>query len=184
MYAFLDVDGNVLATSTMSRTVAEVQGKAPSVTTRITGAPNTVQPKSDHNAATTSYHKKISGDGTDISHYETVTHLTAAMNAKYAQMSKEVQTYIYGRYDEQTQSSFSLMYTRALNGTPKPNRAAYIAAAIAWWEESVMIHFYTQKTAIYAATTEAGLIAVTWDFAQFDVTDPEANIEGAIAITD
>ena len=109
-------------------------------------------------------------------------------STKITQMGEDVTTYIYSKYDTETQSSFGLMYTRAINGGLMPNRAAYIAAAIDWWEDSVMAHFYTKKNDMLAAADQAALDAITWDFTQFSAGatdgDPEANIEGAIAITD
>lgn len=104
--------------------------------------------------------------------------------AKLDQMDVEVTAYIYARYDRETQSSFALMYVRAVNGGNKPNRVVYLAAAIDWLEDSVMSHFYTKKTAILAAADQTALDAVTWDFSQFDAADPESTIEGAMTITD
>lgn len=69
MYAFLDSDNDVLAKSNDDKSLAFVQNIIPSVTTKITGAPDELQIKSEY---TPTYHRKISGDGTVITDYESL----------------------------------------------------------------------------------------------------------------
>jgi hypothetical protein len=102
---------------------------------------------------------------------------------RYAAMAADVTDYLYGHFDEQTQDSLELMYTKAVR-TNQTNRADHIESAIDWWE-GVMSSFYSKKAAIFAATTQAGVAAVTWDWAgDFDATKPDVTIENSIAITD
>jgi hypothetical protein len=102
---------------------------------------------------------------------------------RYAEMAEAVTAYLYGHFDEQTQDSLELMYTKAVR-TNQTNRADHIESAITWWE-GVMNSFYSKKATIFAATTQAGVAAVTWDWAgDFDGTKPDVTIENSLAITD
>lgn len=69
--AYLDVSGNVLATS---ETVVEIIDlKVVGVTERIENAPSGLNVKDLVHLGADSYHQKISGDGSDISHYTEIT---------------------------------------------------------------------------------------------------------------
>jgi hypothetical protein len=103
--------------------------------------------------------------------------------AKIEQASAEVRAYIIARYDEDTQSSLSFLYERAI-ATGKTNRAAHIAPAIDWVFESVLTYFYARKAAMAATTTQAELDAESWDYSTYDASDPVVTIESALAITD
>lgn len=67
MKVFLDINGECLGVCTKSnRTLAEAQAKNPSINSMIDNAPMGLKVRTSNSL---SYHKKTSGDGTDISHY-------------------------------------------------------------------------------------------------------------------
>lgn len=71
MYAYLDVSDNVVGNSTTTLTLAEAQARIPATASIISDAPSGLVPVGSENDTTRPYHhRKISGDGTDISHYE------------------------------------------------------------------------------------------------------------------
>ena len=112
-----------------------------------------------------------------------VLDLTPYKVARVTRMSVSLKAYIYSKYDSETQSSLEALYSRALNGGGKPNRAAHIAAAIDWLD-SVLTSFYSKKSTILAAADQAAVDAVTWDWpTDFDASDPAVTIESAMAIT-
>ena len=67
MYAYLDSSNDVVGLSTVARTLEEAQAVNPDIATVIDGAPAELGIK-DHPKCVI-YHRKTSGDGTDISHY-------------------------------------------------------------------------------------------------------------------
>lgn len=70
MFAYLDASDNVVATSVTEMTLAEAQALVPSITTIIANAPSELVAVGEESEATPYHHRKVSGDGTDISHYE------------------------------------------------------------------------------------------------------------------
>lgn len=64
-YAYLNAADEVLATGQTLRQPNEL--KVPGVVTTITGAPAGLRPKNNPFWAT--YHRRVSGDGTDLAHY-------------------------------------------------------------------------------------------------------------------
>lgn len=63
------------------------------------------------------------------------------------------------------------------------NRAAYIQSG--WdWVSSVMGHYYACEAQVQAATDRQSIDAVQLDLEQFDATDPNISIAGALAIED
>lgn len=72
-YAYLDVSSNVVALSTVSRTLPVAQSVNPAIDSIITGAPEGLSVMGGRGAL---YHTHTSGDGTDISHYGTTLQLT------------------------------------------------------------------------------------------------------------
>jgi hypothetical protein len=70
MYAYLDASSNVVGTSTTTLTLAQAQALIPSITTIISDAPSGLVAVGQETNATPYHHRKVSGDGTDISHYE------------------------------------------------------------------------------------------------------------------
>jgi hypothetical protein len=122
-------------------------------------------------------------DAVDVADFPTIQ-LT-----KLGQMSGEVTTFIYARYDEATQSSLGKFLTTAGNAG-LTNRVAHISAAIDW-VENLLTYFYTRKAAILATTTQEELDAESWDFSFYDAfaspdtnADPQVTIESALAIHD
>ena len=66
---------------------------------------------------------------------------------------------------------------------PKLNRAAYIAQVFSW-RDSVLGHYAQKAGELNAASTHAGLMAVAWDFAQFDASDPRVTVICALSVPD
>jgi len=87
--AYLNDSGDVLSLAKNSDpTIAEVQNKNPNVTIKIVNAPDELKPRRlfDPRAVATEYHQKVSGDGTDISHYVLVENLDAYKESRYKQI--------------------------------------------------------------------------------------------------
>lgn len=70
MYGYLDSSDNVVATSVTEMTLAEAQAMVPSITTIIASVPTELIAVGQESDVIPYHHRKISGDGTDISHYE------------------------------------------------------------------------------------------------------------------
>lgn len=78
MWAFIDAGRNVLAISTVARTVAEAQIKNPTVTKRIIGAPDGLKCKANCSSAEVEYHQLKEGAGGQvINDYDLLEELTA-----------------------------------------------------------------------------------------------------------
>lgn len=67
-YVYLASNGDVLSVGTTDVALETVQIKNPSAVEKISGAPKGIRPKNSK-VFFEYYHQKISGDGTDISHY-------------------------------------------------------------------------------------------------------------------
>jgi hypothetical protein len=158
--------------------------------------------KSEVNAAVaTSNVKRVSDEGPNIKitmDPDVAVNEQAAMDAAVAAhplitmyrdkhiatMSKAVQTFIYSKYDSETQKSLTALHSVALT-----NRKAHIKD-VADWLDAVLVQFYAKKTSINAATTKTAVEAITWDWeAEFgasgtETADPEVTIENSLAITD
>lgn len=76
-YAYLDANANVVGASNQARALAVAQGKNPAIVSSVTGAPTGLVPMAAHrtDGEPAFYHRKVSGNGTDISHYEQVPFL-------------------------------------------------------------------------------------------------------------
>ena len=68
-YGYLNAENDVIASSTIERTLVEAQAKNSDVVSILTDIPVAVIVKG---LGTAEYHRHTSGDGTDISHYTTV----------------------------------------------------------------------------------------------------------------
>lgn len=93
-YAYVDAVGNVLSKSTVVRTLAQAQAIMPDVTTIIAGAPAMLIPFLAASAQQPYYHRKTSGDGTDISHYTQIERLKPLKIARAAEIDARTEELI------------------------------------------------------------------------------------------
>jgi len=93
VYVYTDVGGDVLACSTVSRTVEQVQGKAPGVVAVVPGAPSSVVCKLGFRTGglPAYYHRHTSGDGTDAAHYTQVVYLDTLRALRFGETDKQTQ---------------------------------------------------------------------------------------------
>lgn len=85
----------------------------------------------------------------------------------WMQMNREVNQYLFQKYDSGTQLSFIALYARA--DTPQTAKDAIQSV---WdWQKTVLNYYYDKKSLILD-----GDITITWDFEQFDVTDPDIGL--------
>jgi hypothetical protein len=124
--AFLDVSGDVIAAApNHPATLAEMQAKFPSITTKIDNAPDGLQyknwPKSGY------YHRKISGDGSLITHYSQIDSLPLVHTAKCKAIDRRTEELIHGGF---THSSIQF----SLSHHAQQNLAHYesVKATITW----------------------------------------------------
>jgi len=89
------------------------------------------------------------------------------------QINTEVNAYICSHYDMGTQASFQAVYV--MDGTPLEVKTALLGV---WaWVQSVLGYYYTKKAEIAAAGEPE---TVTWDFSQFDATDPQVSLQSLV----
>jgi hypothetical protein len=85
-------------------------------------------------------------------------------------LTTEVNTYINAHYDQGSQASFQVLYT--LDATPQAVKDDILPL---WpWIQAVMAYYYGKKAAIRDGEAYAD---VTWNFTQFDATDPGVSLE-------
>ncbi len=77
MYAFLNGTNEVVAVSTAARMLAQVQAVLPEAVVRVDGAPTGLKPRDSVTASNVMYHKKTSGDGTQLGDYTEVENLVS-----------------------------------------------------------------------------------------------------------
>ena len=75
--AFLNFRNDVVAIATVPRTLVEVQNKLPEATEKIDNAPDGLKAFMPFDQHMTEFHRRNSGDGTDISHYITIVYSIA-----------------------------------------------------------------------------------------------------------
>jgi hypothetical protein len=80
----------------------------------------------------------------------------------WQQMNKDVQNYIYSKYDQGTQASLQALHS---DSSSPPELKQAIESMWAWIR-SVMQYYYQRKAEILSGQV------VKWDFTQFDSTDP------------
>jgi len=87
-----------------------------------------------------------------------------------AELTTEVNAYINSRYDQGSQASYQALYS--LTATPQAVKDAILPL---WpWIQAVMKYYYGKKAAIRDGDAPED---VTWDFSQFDATDPGIALE-------
>lgn len=118
-------------------------------------------------------------DATVAAHVDVL--LSDVQAARIAKMKREVKAYIYRKYDDGTQSSLNALFVEGV-ASGYANRVATIKTVLEW-VKTVLTHYYTQKATILAMTTAQDAEAVTWNFTQFDATDPAVTLQQAVAIT-
>ena len=92
-----------------------------------------------------------------------------------AQVNQEVNTYINTYYDTGTQQSFTAAYVKYNT----PELKAYLDPI--WdWIEIIMSYYYTVKQLIVDAETIETLKNISWDFGQFDDTNPTVSLKDLI----
>jgi hypothetical protein len=88
-------------------------------------------------------------------------------------LKSECYAYIVSRYDIGVQ--MSMAGKLADSRTPTPARAS--VEQVIDWVDSVMEYYYTTKLTIIEITDQAVLASFTWDYYQFDATDPLISME-------
>lgn len=98
--AYLNNNGDVLTVArNADPSIEEIQNKAPDVTTKISNAPNELKPLrvNDPHPDATEYHRKTSGDGTNINHYTAIPDLDAYKARRFQLIDDRTQELIaYG----------------------------------------------------------------------------------------
>ena len=86
-------------------------------------------------------------------------------------LNKNVQSYIYSKYDQGTQASFL-----SLHNDPSTPQSAKDDIEMVWqWTRSVMGYYYQRKTEILNNQV------IDWDFAaEFDSADPDIKLQDLI----
>lgn len=80
-------------------------------------------------------------------------------------INRELQTYIYNKYDTGTQLSFQAIFINPT--TPESVETAILGL---WnWIQSVLAYYYAAKEALIVGIPMESL---DWDLSQFDATDP------------
>jgi len=98
---------------------------------------------------------------------------TKPLSSCLSGLKQDVNTYIVSRYDMGTQASFQAMYS--IETTPAEIKTTLLSV---WaWVQSVLREYYTKRAEISASKAPH---LVTWDFSQFDVTDPRVALDSFI----
>ena len=82
--AYLDASSDVVAMSTVERSLAVAQSVNPAIVVVVSGAPDGLCIKGGGNTHT--YHRQTSGDGTDVSHYTAYEQLDGLKAARFAEI--------------------------------------------------------------------------------------------------
>jgi len=98
---------------------------------------------------------------------------TKPLSSCLSELKQEVNAYICSHYDMGTQASFQAMYS--IETTPAEIKTLLLSV---WaWVQSVLREYYTKRAEISASSVPH---LVTWDFSQFDVTDPGVALDSFI----
>ena len=89
---------------------------------------------------------------------------------KLEELNTDLQTYLYTKYDVGTQISLNAIYS--METTPAPVITGL--DSLFAWISGVMEYYYTKKINIRDGEDWE---SVTWDFSQFDATDPNISLE-------
>ena len=113
-----------------------------------------------------------------VAAYDPLPIAKAALTARLHDMCEE---YIYAHYDNARQASLNALLTEALMMS-YPNRMMYIGQALAWIKACIA-YYYTISDQIDAAASVEVVNGITWDFSQFDATDPQITLRDASNMT-
>jgi hypothetical protein len=118
----------------------------------------------------------IEGDAVrSMDNAEKVTNLLpAAMMQKYKALDADIAAYLGKHYDNEAKQSLLASW---IEGVDKKylNRIALIGSVWEWVQKSISV-YKVAANAIFAATSFSELDAVTWDFSQFDASDPVVSV--------
>ena len=107
-----------------------------------------------------------------IANYTTLAVAVAAAEC-LSKINQAVNAYICSHYDLGTQASLQAIYVQ-----PTTPQAAKDLLLTVWdWAQSVLVYYYAQKAEITASPDP---VAVTWDFSQFDATDPGVTLQSLL----
>lgn len=99
---------------------------------------------------------------------------TRIMAEVLSKINQEVNAYICLHYDMGTQASMQAIYI--MDTTPAEVKTALLTV---WaWVTSVLSYYYSKKSEIQTSLDPG---AVTWDFSQFDATDPVVSLQTLLA---
>ena len=115
--------------------------------------------------------------------------LSKAKERKIEQLEKDCNRYILKHYPYSRQNTFKAKYIQIVEELTfnsdsytteqkdALNRARARMRAVMKWIDTVLNYFYARLEAIKAADDVATLKAISWDFSQFDDSDPLVTIE-------
>jgi len=89
--------------------------------------------------------------------------------------------HITRHYDANRQVSFENRLEQARHDS-MTDREAYIEQLPDWIFGTVIAYYSSKKQDIIDCTTAEQVAAITWDLSQFDVSDPEISVDGALDI--
>lgn len=129
-YAYLDSSSNVVALSTVARSLAVAQSVNPAIDSIVAGAPDGLSVMGGKDAQ---YHTKTSGDGTDISHYTAMLQLDAQKANKVVAIDARTDVLIFTGF-AYSGKRFSLALTAQLKmlGTHQIKDDAALTYPIKW----------------------------------------------------
>ena len=99
------------------------------------------------------YKHPIGPDKSNLSHWQQVV---------WRLLQQDLHAHVYGTYDQGEQATISAYGARALS----QDRQDIVAECVVVqdWIDDVLGYYDVRKSQIFAATTEAELTGVTWDF--------------------
>jgi hypothetical protein len=101
---------------------------------------------------------------------ETIKKASPVIQHVLIKLNQDVSAYICNHYDIGTQNSLQAVYTNP--DTTEANKT--LIDNMFAWIKSCLAYYYTQKTAIITSDKPS---TVTWDFSQFDASDPDISLE-------
>lgn len=108
--------------------------------------------------------------------------LATAIEAQLALFDAQTRDYVYQTYPAEKQATLLLLRGDA-RADGLQNRFAYIQRAVDWISILLGYHF-PKYHEIESAKDMDSLSQITWDFTQFDATNPLVSIEQALGIQD
>lgn len=102
---------------------------------------------------------------------------------KLKQHTQDADAYIEAHYDSGAKHNFQAIYSyltrKQVKGTITPDELTQADGIelILGWIQAVMSYYYTVKAQLISASDSVTLSTITWDFSQFDASDPMIKLE-------